>query len=392
MPFNSNPKTVSIFGVTGSVGTSAQEVIMLNKDNFVVDTIVSNNNVKALIKAAILLNPKLVIIRNKEKFYELEEALRKYNFTLLFGDDNILESSKRNVDIFVAAIIGYAGLITTYSSVGNAKIIALANKESLVCAGPILLDKANNHNSNIIPIDSEHNTLFQILSGYKSDNISKMIITASGGPFRGYSIKSLNNVSPAEATAHPVWDMGKKISVDSATLMNKGLELIEAVYLFNISPEKINIIVHPESIVHGIIEFDDGSMSAGLSTPNMRTPISYALNYPKKVNANVKPLNLTLIKSLNFEDVNEKIFRAVQVARDSLKRGHSSVISLNAANEIAVNAFLNKKINFLNIINIVERSVLKMASLEINNIDDIIMVDQESRKITQDLINKGNYK
>jgi len=392
MQFNSNPKTISIFGVTGSVGTSAQEVIMLNKDNFIVDTIVSNNNVKALIKAAILLNPKLVIIRNKEKFYELEEALRKYNFTLLFGDDNILESSKRNVDIFVAAIIGYAGLITTYSSVGNAKIIALANKESLVCAGPILLDKANNHNSNIIPIDSEHNTLFQILSGYRSDNISKMIITASGGPFRGCSIESLNSVSPEEATAHPVWDMGKKISVDSATLMNKGLELIEAVYLFNISPEKINIIVHPESIVHGIIEFDDGSMSAGLSTPNMRTPISYALNYPKKVNANVKPLNLTLIKSLNFEDVNEKIFRAVQVARDSLKRGHSSVISLNAANEIAVNAFLNKKINFLNIINIVERSVLKMACLEINNIDDIIMVDQESRKITQDLINKGNYK
>ena len=392
MQFNSNPKTISIFGVTGSVGTSAQEVIMLNKDNFIVDTIVSNNNVKALIKAAILLNPKLVIIRNKEKFYELEEALRKYNFTLLFGDDNILESSKRNVDIFVAAIIGYAGLITTYSSVGNAKIIALANKESLVCAGPILLDKANNHNSNIIPIDSEHNTLFQILSGYRSDNISKMIITASGGPFRGCSIESLNSVSPEEATAHPVWDMGKKISVDSATLMNKGLELIEAVYLFNISPEKINIIVHPESIVHGIIEFDDGSMSAGLSTPNMKTPISYALNYPKKVNANVKPLNLTLIKSLNFEDVNEKIFRAVQVARDSLKRGHSSVISLNAANEIAVNAFLNKKINFLNIINIVERSVLKMACLEINNIDDIIMVDQESRKITQDLINKGNYK
>ena len=392
MPFNSNPKTVSIFGVTGSVGTSAQEVIMLNKDNFVVDTIVSNNNVKALIKAAILLNPKLVIIRNKEKFSELEEALGKYNFILLFGDDNILESSKRNVDIFVAAIIGYAGLMTTYSSLGNAKIIALANKESLVCAGPILLNKANKNNSNIIPIDSEHNTLFQILSGYKSDNISKMIITASGGPFRGYSIKSLNNVSPAEATAHPVWDMGKKISVDSATLMNKGLELIEAVYLFNISPEKINIIVHPESIVHGIIEFDDGSMSAGLSTPNMRTPISYALNYPNKVNANVNPLNLTLIKSLNFEDVNEKIFRSVQVARDALQRGHSSVISLNAANEIAVNAFLNKKINFLNIINIVERSVLRMASLEINNIDDIIMVDQESRKITQDLISRGSYK
>ena len=392
MSFNLNPKTISIFGVTGSVGTSAQEVIMLNKDNFIVDTIVSNNNVKALIKAAILLKPKQVIIRNKEKFSELKKALYKYNFILLFGDDNILESSKRNVDIFVAAIIGYAGLVTTYSSVGNAKIIALANKESLVCAGPILLNKAKNHNSNIIPIDSEHNTLFQILSGHRSDNISKMIITASGGPFRGYSVESLNNVSPEEATDHPVWDMGKKISVDSATLMNKGLELIEAVYLFSIAPEKIDIIVHPESIVHGIIEFDDGSMSAGLSTPNMRTPISYALNYPKKVNANVNSLNLTLIKSLNFENVNEKIFRSIQVARAALKRGHSSVISLNAANEIAVYAFLNKKINFLNIINIVERSVFKMACLEINNIDDIVMVDQESRKITHDLISRGNHK
>jgi 1-deoxy-D-xylulose-5-phosphate reductoisomerase len=392
MPFNSNPKSVSIFGVTGSVGTSAQEVIMLNKDNFIVDTIVSNNNVKALIKAAILLNPKQVIIRNKEKFSELKEALGNYNFILLFGDNNILESSKRNVDIFVAAIAGYAGLISTYSSIGNVKIIALANKESLVCAGPIFLKKAKNNNSKIIPIDSEHNTLFQILSGYRSDNISKMIITASGGPFRGYSIESLKNVSPEDATAHPVWKMGKKISVDSATLMNKGLELIEAVYLFNICPEKIDIIIHPESIIHGIIEFDDGSMSAGLSTPNMRTPISYALNYPKKVNANVNFLNLALIKSLNFENVNEKIFKSVQVARDALKRGHSSVISLNAANEIAVNAFLNKKINFLNIINIVETSVSKIACLEINNIDDVVMVDQESRKITQDLINIGNYK
>jgi 1-deoxy-D-xylulose-5-phosphate reductoisomerase len=385
-------KSVSIFGVTGSVGTSTQEVLMLNKDNFTVDTIVSKDNVKGLIKAAILLKPKLVIISNNDKFAELKEALKKYSFILYSGDEAILEASKRRVDIFVAAITGYAGLITTFSSLGNAKTIALANKESLVCAGPIILKEAQNKKSNIIPVDSEHNTLFQILSGYKLDNISKIIITASGGPFRGYSINKLNNVGPEEAMAHPIWDMGKKISIDSATLMNKGLELIEAVYLFNIIPDKIDIIVHPESIIHGIVEFDDGSMSAGLSSPNMRTPISYALNYPKKINANVAPLNLISVKSLNFENVDEKVFRSIQLSRDAIKNDHSSVISLNAANEIAVDAFLNKKINFNTIVNIIEMTILKNISSKINNLDDVVMVDEEARKISHDIINSGKYK
>jgi 1-deoxy-D-xylulose-5-phosphate reductoisomerase len=218
-----------------------------------------------------------------------------------------------------------------------------------------------------------------------------MIITASGGPFRGYTIDSLSKVLPSDAIKHPIWDMGKKISIDSATLMNKGLELIEAVYLFNISPEKIEIIVHPESIIHGIIEFDDGSMTAGLSSPNMRTPISFALNYPNKVYTNVAKLSLTSIKSLNFENVDEKVFKSILITREAIRKGASSVISLNAANEVAVEAFLNKRINFNKIIDIIEMTFLKNTNSKISNINDIIEVDRDARIIAYDLIKKGGF-
>ena len=391
MEYNIIPKSISIFGVTGSIGISSQEVIMLNKNNFIVDTIVAKDNVEGLIKAAILLKPRLVIISNKEKFIDLKDALSMSDSRLEYGEEAILEASKRSVDIFVAAIIGYAGLNTTYSCIGNAKTIALANKESIVCAGPILINEAKLKNTKIIPIDSEHNTLFQILSSNKLDSISKMIITASGGPFRGYTIDALSKVLPSDAIKHPIWDMGKKISIDSATLMNKGLELIEAVYLFNISPEKIEIIVHPESIIHGIIEFDDGSMTAGLSSPNMRTPISFALNYPNKVYTNVAKLNLTSIKSLNFENVDEKVFKSILITREAIRKGASSVISLNAANEVAVEAFLNKRINFNKIIDIIEMTFLKNTNSKISNINDIIEVDRDARIIAYDLIKKGGF-
>ena len=391
MAYNITPKSISIFGVTGSIGVSSQEVIMLNKNNFIVDTIVAKDNVEGLIKAAILLKPRLVIIGNKEKFIDLKDALSTLDSRLEYGEEAILEASKRSVDIFVAAIIGYAGLNTTYSCIGNAKTIALANKESIVCAGPILINEAKLKNTKIIPIDSEHNTLFQILSSNKLDSISKMIITASGGPFRGYTIDSLSKVLPSDAIKHPIWDMGKKISIDSATLMNKGLELIEAVYLFNISPEKIEIIVHPESIIHGIIEFDDGSMTAGLSSPNMRTPISFALNYPNKVYTNVAKLNLTSIKSLNFENVDEKVFKSILITREAIRKGASSVISLNAANEVAVEAFLNKRINFNKIVDIIEMTFLKNTNSKISNINDIIEVDRDARIIAYDLIKKGGF-
>lgn len=389
---NIKKKSVSIFGVTGSVGKSTQELIKLNTKNFEVDTIVSNDNVEELIEAAILLSPKLVIINNNEKFLELKNGLKEYNFEIASGSNSIVEASKRNVHVLVAAITGFAGLNSTISSIGHANIIAIANKESIVCAGPILLDKIKTSFTKIIPIDSEHNTLYQILINTNINNVSKIIITGSGGPFRGYSYEQLNLVTPERAVSHPIWSMGKKISVDSATLMNKGLELIEAVYLFDINQDKIEIIIHPESVIHGIVEYSDGSMTAGLSSPDMKNPISYALNYPNKVYANIKKLNLTSIKSLNFEKVDSNVFKTVAISREAILSGHSFVIALNAINEIAVEYFLNEVINFNSIISVIEESLDRIKNHNIVTIQDVLMVDKEARNIANGIISIGKFK
>ena len=385
-------KIISIFGVTGSVGVSTQELIQMNIKKFKVDTIVANNDVKGLIKAAKYLKPNLVIINNDKMFMPLKKSLEGYSIDIAAGNDAIIEASKRKVDVFVAAISGFAGLNSTFNAIGNAKCIALANKESIVCAGPILLNKVKNSNSKIIPIDSEHNTLYQILVNANIDSISKVIITGSGGPFRGFSYKKLKKVTLEEAINHPIWNMGKKISVDSATLMNKGLELIEAAYLFNIKQKNIDIIIHPESIIHGIVEFKDGSMNAGLSHPDMKNPISYALNYPNKVKANIKKLNLTLIKSLNFEEVDTSVFKSINISRSALKQGHAFVIGLNAVNEVAVESFIKNNISFNAIINIIEESLSKIKSYNINNLEDIFIIDNKARKISKQIIRNGNFK
>jgi len=385
-------KLISIFGVTGSVGLSTQQIIKINKSEFIVDTIVCNEDVKGLIEAARYFKPNLVIINNEKKYNELKNSLKSYNIEVNSGAKAIIAASKRKIDIFVAAISGFAGLDSTFNAIGNAKYIALANKESIVCAGPILLNKVKNCSTKIIPIDSEHNTLYQILVNSNINNISRLIITGSGGPFRGYSYDSLNKVSLEEAINHPIWKMGKKISIDSATLMNKGLELIEAAYLFNINQKKIDIIIHPESIIHGIVEYNDGSMNAGLSMPDMKSPISFALNYPNKINANVKKLNLKLIKSLNFEDVDTSAFNSIEICRSALKEGHAYVIALNAANEEAVKSFINKKINFNSIMNICEESLNKSYKLKINCIEDVILIDYEARKISNNIINSGKFR
>ena len=285
-------KIISIFGVTGSVGSSTLDIIKLNAQNFIVDTIVSNNNVQGLIQAAKLLKPNLAIINNNKKYLELKNALKNYDISTASGSDAIIDASKRRIDVLVAGISGFAGLNSTINAIGNANIIALANKESIVCAGPILLNKAKNSKSKIIPVDSEHSTLYQLLVNSDINDVTKLIITGSGGPFRGFSLKKLENVTLEDAVNHPTWDMGKKISVDSATLMNKGLELIEASYLFEIDQNRIDIIIHPESMIHGIVEYEDGTMNAGMSMPDMKYPLSYALNFPNKVNLNFNRLNL----------------------------------------------------------------------------------------------------
>ncbi|PPR16838.1 MAG: 1-deoxy-D-xylulose 5-phosphate reductoisomerase [Alphaproteobacteria bacterium MarineAlpha9_Bin3] len=385
-------KLISIFGATGSVGLSTQEIIKINKNEFKIDTIVCNEDLAGLINAAKYFKPNLAIINNNKKYNGLKDALKKYDIEVASGNKAIIEASKRKVDILVAAISGFAGLNSTFNAIGNARYIALANKESIVCAGPILLNKIQNTETKIIPIDSEHNTLYQILDNTKIENISRVIITGSGGPFRGFSYNSLNKVSLEEAINHPIWKMGKKISIDSATLMNKGLELIEAAYLFNINQKNIDIIIHPESIIHGIVEYKDGSMNAGLSMPDMKSPISFALNYPNKIYADIKKLDLTLIKSLNFEEVDTSVFKSIEICRSALNEGHASVISLNAINEVAVNSFIKKKINFNSIMDILKEALNKNYNKKVNCLEDIILVDKEARNISKHIINSGNYK
>ena len=384
-------KIISVFGVTGSVGQSTLDIIKLNVQNFIVDTLVSNNNVQGLVQAAKLLKPSLVIINNNEKFIELKNALKNYDISIASGTEAIIEASRRNVDILVAGISGFAGLNSTINAIGSANIIALANKESIVCAGPILLNKAKNSNSKIIPIDSEHNTLYQILADTDIDDVSKLIITGSGGPFRGFSLKQLERVTLEDAINHPIWNMGKKISIDSATLMNKGLELIEASYLFEIDQNKIEIIIHPESMIHGIVEYKDGTMNAGISMPDMKYPISYALNFPNKANLNFKRLNLSLVGSLNFEEVDKSVFKAIDISRHALKEGHTFVISLNAINEIVVEYFIKRNIKFNSIISILEEAMSKIIANKVCTLEDIVMTDKEARSITRQIINNGNF-
>ena len=384
-------KIISIFGVTGSVGSSTLDIIKLNTQNFIVDTIVSNNNVQGLIQAAKLLKPNLAIINNNKKYLELKNALKNYDISTASGSDAIIDASKRRIDVLVAGISGFAGLNSTINAIGNANIIALANKESIVCAGPILLNKAKNSKSKIIPVDSEHSTLYQLLVNSDINDVTKLIITGSGGPFRGFSLKKLENVTLEDAVNHPTWDMGKKISVDSATLMNKGLELIEASYLFEIDQNRIDIIIHPESMIHGIVEYEDGTMNAGMSMPDMKYPLSYALNFPNKVNLNFNRLNLALVKSLNFEEVNKSVFKSIDVSRNSLKEGHAFVISLNAINEVAVEFFIKKNIKFNSIIMILEEAMSKIINNTVSTLEDIIMIDREARIITRKIINSGNF-
>ena len=318
---NNNKRSISIFGVTGSVGKATQAVLKNHLDDFEVDTIVAKSNFKDLIKSAKLLHPKLVVIAESCFYEDIKKSLNKYDIEVASGEKAILEASKRKVDIFIAAIMGYSGLYTTYSCIPYVKSIALANKESLVCAGSLIMDAAKINNCKIIPIDSEHNTLFQLLDESSQSYLKKVIITASGGPFLNLQKEDLEHVTPENAIKHPIWKMGAKISVDSATLMNKGLELIEAAYLFNIDTSKIDILIHPQSIIHSMVEFNDGSIKAQLGLPDMKIPIQYAITYPNHLPINLELLDLIKIGNLSFEKPDLEKFPCIRFAYEALKEG-----------------------------------------------------------------------
>jgi 1-deoxy-D-xylulose-5-phosphate reductoisomerase len=386
-------KTISILGSTGSIGQSTLDVIRLHKDNFQIFALSCNSNINLLIKQASEFNPKFLVCNSEEDAKKLRLNLPK-NITseVLFSkDSNNFIASHKDVTHVVAAISGSAGLESTYNAAKNNKIILLANKESMVMAGPIIMDLINNRKSKIIPIDSEHNAIFQVLQGStdKKKFLKKIVLTASGGPFLNKSLKELEIVSVEDALNHPNWRMGKKVTVDSATMMNKGLEVIEAHYLFDIDIKSIEVLIHPQSIIHSLVEFIDGSYLTQLGIPDMKIPISYALGFPSRINSGTSALDLVK-KDLSFSYPDLLKFPSLSLTYDVLKKGHSYCVALNASNEVTVDAFLRNKINFVDIYKNNSEIINKVNKVDLNNLSEIIEYDFEIKELSKEILKKNS--
>ena len=377
-------KRIAILGSTGSIGTQSLEVIAQNPDNFEVEVITANNNVELLIQQAREFEPNAVVIANPKKYKLVSEALKNEPVKVYAGMDSINQVVQmETVDLVLTAMVGYSGLVPTYHAAKSGKNIALANKESLVVAGEIITKLAKEKHLDILPVDSEHSAIFQCLVGEHMNPLEKIILTCSGGPFRGKSEDELRNVTVDNALNHPNWDMGAKITIDSATLMNKGFEMIEAHWLFGLPPSKIEVIVHPQSIIHSIVQFEDGSMKAQMGLPDMKLPIQYAMGFPYRIKNNFPRFNFLDYPTLEFEPPNTKIFRNLALAYEALEKGGNMPCILNAANEVAVEAFLNRKIGFLHMFEIIEKAMQKVAHIQKPCLDDLIQTNDETRTITK---------
>ena len=382
-------KKIAILGSTGSIGTQTLDVISNNSNEFKIELISANSNYKLLIKQAINYNPKTIIFGNKKKSKLIEDSLAHLNINIIYGEDalnNFIDYC--DIDMVVTALVGKSGLIPTITAIKNNIDIALANKETLVIAGSYIRSLLKNKRSNIYPIDSEHSAIFQCLQGEEKKSIEKLILTASGGPFRGKDIDFLKNVTKEEALRHPNWVMGNKVTIDSSTLMNKGLEVIEARFLFDIEIKNIEVIIHPESIIHSMVQFKDGSIIAQLGEPDMRLPIQYALGYPKRIENTYPRFDFNKSNSLNFEEPSFKTFRNLKLAYQAGENEGNSPCILNASNEIVVSAFLNGKIKFLDMTNLIEDSLNKISYIASPNLEQLIETDLETRKYTLEKINK----
>lgn len=372
-------KKISILGSTGSVGKNTVEVIQNDPKSFSVIALVARNDVKTLIAQALLLKPSYAVIENEEKFSELKLALKSLKkCEVLCGRNAILEVAKIKCDLVISAITGAAGMLPTLAAIEAGSDIALANKESLVCAGEFLMAAAAKNKVKILPVDSEHNAIFQIFENENLEAIESITLTASGGPFFN-SKKDPKKISIAEALKHPNWSMGAKISIDSATMMNKGLEAIEAFYLFPVSKKQIKILIHPQSIVHGLVNYQDGSSLAALSMPDMKVPISYALTFPKRMKIKHQQLDLAKVQKLEFFKVDERKFPAVKICREALETDGSAPAVLNAANEIAVERFLRGEISFDQITKIVAKTLEKIPHRKVQSVEDALWFDQQAR-------------
>jgi 1-deoxy-D-xylulose-5-phosphate reductoisomerase len=380
-------KRIAILGSTGSIGTQALEVIQQNPEKFEVEVLTANNNVDILIGQAKTFQPNAVVIANPEKYAYVSEALKDEHIKVYAGADALNQVVQmETIDLVLTAMVGYSGLMPTYNAIKAGKNIALANKETMVVAGEIITKTALEKKVEILPVDSEHSAIFQCLVGEFINPIEKVYLTCSGGPFRGKTEKELENVTVDNALNHPNWDMGAKITIDSATLMNKGFEMIEACWLFGIPPSKVDIIVHPQSIIHSIVQFEDGSMKAQMGLPDMKLPIQYAMGFPARIKNEYPRFNFLDYPTLSFEPPNTKIFRNLALAFEAMKMEGNMPCILNAANEIVVQAFLNRKISFLQMPEIIEQTMQNVAFVKNPTLENLIETNTEARNKTMLLI------
>ena len=378
-------KKIAILGSTGSIGTQTLEVISHIKGQFKVDLLSAFSNYNLLIEQAKKFKPKTLIFGDRSKSKILEKNLKNEKIDILYGEEALNNFYKySNPDMVLTALVGKSGLIPTINAINKNINIALANKETLVIAGDIITKLCKDNNVDILPVDSEHSAIYQCLLGEKNKNVEKIILTASGGPFRGKSIEDLKYIKKEDALNHPNWDMGNKISIDSSTLMNKGLEVIEAKYLFNIDINSIEVVVHPQSIIHSMVEFNDGSIKAQMGEPDMKLPIQFALGYPERLRNNFKKFNFLKNNTLNFEKPCLKTFNNLKLAFEAGLRGGNSPCILNASNEVVVEAFLNEKINYLDMTKFIEDSLNKISYIATPNLEQLIETDL----LTRSFINK----
>jgi 1-deoxy-D-xylulose-5-phosphate reductoisomerase len=381
-------KGIGILGSTGSIGTQALDVIRQNPDKFSLELITAQNNVDLLISQAKEFKPKHVVICNEQYYQNLVDALAGLDIKISAGQEALEDAvTLPEIDILLTAVVGYSGLLPTLKAIEKKKTIALANKETLVVAGELVMGLAKANGVDIIPVDSEHSALFQCLIGEHQNPIEKLILTASGGPFRGMNAEQIRQVTKAQALKHPNWAMGAKITIDSASMMNKGLEVIEAKWLFGVSIEQVEVAVHPQSIVHSLVQFKDGSIKAQLGLPDMRLPIQYALAYPQRIVNNFERFDFTKYPSLTFEKPNPEVFRNLALAFEAAKTAGNMPCILNAANEIAVAEFLQDKIRFYQIPEVVETCMEKMTYIARPTLEDYIETDRETRRLATEYLN-----
>lgn len=380
-------KRVAILGSTGSIGTQTLDVIRQHPDWFTVEVLTAQHNWELLVAQALEFKPNAVVIGNEDHYSKVKEALSGEQIKVFASQKAIAQVVEMDtIDVVLTALVGYSGLIPTVHAIRAGKQIALANKETLVVAGELITALAKQHGVNIYPVDSEHSAIFQCLVGEFHNPIEKIILTASGGPFRGKDTAYLSSVTREQALKHPNWDMGAKITIDSASLMNKGLEVIEAKWLFGLKTEQIDVVVHPQSIVHSLVQFEDGSIKAQLGLPDMRIPIQFALSYPDRLKSNFERFNFANYPQLTFEQPDVKTFRNLQLAYDALAAGGNAPCILNAANEIAVAAFLNRQIGFLEMSDLIEETLNQANFLARPQLEDYIESDRQARELSENIL------